>query len=125
MGGLTGSISGRQNFSGNSSIGRGASAYEVAVAEGYTGTEAEWLASLKGERGDKGDKGDKGDDGFYTHNQIAASSAWVINHLLGKYPSVTIEDSAGNVVVGDVRYESIDRVVVNFSCAFSGTAHLN
>lgn len=36
----------------------GKSAYEVAKANGYTGTEAEWLASLKGEKGDKGTNGD-------------------------------------------------------------------
>lgn len=29
--------------------GKGDSAYEVAVANGYTGTETEWLASLKGD----------------------------------------------------------------------------
>ena len=32
----------------------GASAYEVAVKNGYSGTEQEWLHSLKGEKGDKG-----------------------------------------------------------------------
>jgi lysophospholipase L1-like esterase len=32
----------------------GASAYEVAVAEGFEGSEAEWLASLKGETGAMG-----------------------------------------------------------------------
>ena len=42
---------------------KGLSAYEVAVKEGYTGTEAEWLASLKGETGTTGPKGDKGDTG--------------------------------------------------------------
>lgn len=64
---------------------RGHSAYQVAVNEGFAGTEAEWLESLKGEKGDKGDsayeealkngfegteaewleslKGDKGDKG--------------------------------------------------------------
>lgn len=36
----------------------GKSAYEVAVANGFEGTEDEWLASLKGEKGDKGDKGE-------------------------------------------------------------------
>ena len=53
----------------------GDSAYEVAKANGYSGTETEWLASLKGEKGDtgatgetgatgpKGDKGEKGDKG--------------------------------------------------------------
>jgi len=48
----------------------GKSAYEVAVDNGYIGTEAEWLVSLKGADGApgtdgaKGDKGDKGDDGL-------------------------------------------------------------
>lgn len=42
---------------------KGKSAYEIAVDEGYTGTEEEWLASLKGEDGDPGEKGDKGDPG--------------------------------------------------------------
>ena len=32
-------------------IAKGLSAYEVAVLEGYTGTETEWLASLKGAAG--------------------------------------------------------------------------
>ena len=36
----------------------GKSAYEQAVAAGFTGTEEEWLASLKGEKGDKGEDGD-------------------------------------------------------------------
>ena len=33
----------------------GKSAYEIAVANGFNGTEKEWLDSLKGEPGDKGD----------------------------------------------------------------------
>ena len=35
----------------------GLSAYEVAVKGGFTGTEAQWLASLKGESGDTGENG--------------------------------------------------------------------
>ncbi len=42
---------------------QGISAYEVAVADGFVGTEVEWLASLKGNTGDTGAKGDKGDTG--------------------------------------------------------------
>lgn len=34
---------------------QGKSAYQVAVENGFTGTEAEWLASLKGPKGDQGD----------------------------------------------------------------------
>lgn len=47
----------------------GKSAYEIAVENGFEGTEEEWLASLKGQDGkdgadgEKGDKGDKGDAG--------------------------------------------------------------
>ena len=41
----------------------GASAYELAVAAGFTGTQAQWLASLKGEKGDTGLQGPKGDTG--------------------------------------------------------------
>lgn len=35
----------------------GISAYEVAVKNGFVGTEEDWLLSLKGEKGDKGDTG--------------------------------------------------------------------
>lgn len=49
-------IQGRQGAQGNS-------AYEVAKANGFVGTETQWLASLKGEKGDKGIKGDRGEKG--------------------------------------------------------------
>lgn len=41
----------------------GLSAYEVAVANGYTGTETEWLDSLVGPEGPQGIAGAKGDTG--------------------------------------------------------------
>ena len=41
----------------------GASAYEIAVENGYTGTEADWLSSLKGEKGDAGEQGIQGIQG--------------------------------------------------------------
>lgn len=42
---------------------QGLSAFQVAQESGYTGTQAQWLATLKGEKGDRGDKGDKGETG--------------------------------------------------------------
>ena len=51
----------------------GKSAYQVAVDNGYIGTEAEWLASLKGERGEPGEAGYtpiKGKD-YFTDAEIA------------------------------------------------------
>lgn len=41
----------------------GLSAYEVAVVNGFIGTPAQWLASLKGPKGDKGDSGSTGPQG--------------------------------------------------------------
>ena len=42
----------------------GLSAYQVAVSKGFTGTEAEWLLSLKGAKGDTGTTGARGDTGL-------------------------------------------------------------
>lgn len=53
----------------------GKSAYEVAVKNGFEGTEEEWLASLQGEQGIQGEKGDKGDAFTYsdfTPEQLAS-----------------------------------------------------
>ncbi|MCG8397248.1 hypothetical protein LWS67_11840 [Bacillus atrophaeus] len=50
----------------NVSIVTGKSAYDIAVDNGFSGTEEEWLASLKGEKGSTGATGaigDKGDTG--------------------------------------------------------------
>lgn len=41
----------------------GQSAYALAVQLGYTGSEAAWIASLKGAKGDKGDTGAQGPKG--------------------------------------------------------------
>ena len=41
----------------------GDSAYEVAVENGFAGTEAEWLSSLVGAKGDTGDTGPQGIQG--------------------------------------------------------------
>ena len=41
----------------------GESAYEIWLEEGYIGTEADFLAWLKGEQGEQGPKGDQGDQG--------------------------------------------------------------
>ena len=66
-----------------------------------------------------------GGDKTYTHNQRSASASWVITHNLGKYPSVAVQDSAGTDVVGEVEYNTTQKLTITFSSAFSGTAYLN
>ena len=61
----------------------------------------------------------------YVHTQTVAAAVWTITHNLGKYPSVSIVDSANDEVIGEVRYTNTNQVVVTFSAAFSGKAFLN
>lgn len=55
-------IQGPQGIEGASGSD-GLSAYEVARKNGYDGSEAEWLSSLKGATGETGPQGPKGDTG--------------------------------------------------------------
>lgn len=89
-------------------------------------------AGAQGPSGPKGDKGDTGDQGLpglsgvsYTHSQAVPAATWTINHNLGRFPSVTVVDSAGSVVAGNVEYVSNNTVVLYFSAAFGGSAYLN
>lgn len=52
-------IQGLKGDTGNN----GKTAYQVAVINGFVGTESDWLVSLKGEKGDQGIQGVKGDTG--------------------------------------------------------------
>ena len=60
----------------------------------------------------------------HIHTQGTVSSTWTINHTLGGRPSVTVVDSAGTVVFGEVQYLSNTQVRVLFSAPFSGSAYL-
>ncbi len=61
----------------------------------------------------------------YVHEQAQVSDVWTITHDLDKHPSVTVVDSAGTVVVGDVQYIDNSNIIITFNGAFSGTAYLN
>ena len=64
-------------------------------------------------------------DKNYVHNQTAASALWTVTHNLGKYCSVTVVDSGGNIIVGNVEYVSINKLLIRFSSAVSGKAYCN
>ena len=61
----------------------------------------------------------------YIHDQAVAASVWTINHNLGKYPSITVVDTGGNVVSGTYTYVDENTIVAEFNAAFKGTAYLN
>lgn len=66
---------------------QGDSAYEIAVKNGFKGTEAEWLESLKGSDGKDGADGSNGTDGKdgFTLEEL-------INYYLENNPGSTVED---------------------------------
>lgn len=69
--------------------------------------------------------GGGGGDATHVHDQSSASSIWTIAHALGKYPSVTVVDTGGSIIMGDVSYPSVSQVAVEFTSATSGKAYLN
>jgi hypothetical protein len=84
---------------------------------------------VQGAQGPQGPQGPAGANGIdrntYVHNQNVPSAVWSIAHNLGSYPSVTVIDSAGTTVVGDVTYVSANAITITFSGSFSGQAFLN
>ena len=64
-------------------------------------------------------------DKHFVHTQNIASDIWEINHNLGKYPAITIVDSAGTLVVGEILYLSLNSVRITFIGGFAGKAYFN
>lgn len=102
----------------------GDSAYEIAVANGFVGTEAEWLESLKGEPGEPGEFQVTG--ASYTHTQVNPALTWTVQHNLGYYPSVDVWDDEGNLVLGwKITWESTQILLLTFPMLQSGKAIAN
>lgn len=66
-----------------------------------------------------------GTDKNFIFTQSSASDTWTINHTLNKFPSVSVVDSAGSIVIGNVTYNSTSQITLTFSASFSGKAYLN
>jgi len=66
-----------------------------------------------------------GGDLNFTYTQSSAAAVWNITHNLGKFPSVSILDSAGTNVIGQVDYTNDNELILTFTAAFAGVAYLN
>lgn len=64
-------------------------------------------------------------DKNFIHRQQSASDTWTVVHNLGKYPSITVVDSAGTVVTGEIVLQTTEQAVISFNGAFSGKAYCN
>ena len=67
----------------------------------------------------------EGSDKTYRHVQIVVIDTWVINHNLGKYPTVAVVDTSGAVMIGELHYTTLSKVTITFSAAVSGEAYCN
>ena len=70
----------------------GASAYEIAVQHGYSGSETAWLESLHGADGAKGDAGASGKDGADGFSPVAKVEK------SGSVVTITITDANGTTI---------------------------
>ena len=82
----------------------GKSAYEVAVANGYSGTQTQWLASLKGADGAPGKDGSAGKDGQTWQPYIADDKHWHIRLI----NSVDMPSIVGVITQGNANDLTMD-----------------
>ena len=64
-------------------------------------------------------------DKNFVYVQATSSDIWEITHNLNKYPAVTVVDSGGSVVIGEIVYIDKNNVRITFASAFSGKAYFN
>ena len=65
------------------------------------------------------------EDKNFVFTQIAASNVWIVDHNLGKFPAVTIVDSAGTQVIGEIEHINQNQTRISFSASFGGKAYFN
>ncbi len=102
---------------GNSGTG----ALQAFAADGFgriTGTRAPTTDDLP-----------QGVSHFYDRTLVftqgTASTSWSIAHNMGKFPSVTVVNTAGDEVEADVTFIDANNLSLAFASAFSGSAYLN
>lgn len=66
-----------------------------------------------------------GGDKHHLHSQATPESVWLVQHNLGKNPAVTIVDSGGTEVMGEVVHNSNLQLEIRFSAVFAGTVYCN
>ena len=65
------------------------------------------------------------DDANFVFTQGIPSATWNITHNLGKFPSVSVVDTADQLMYGDTEYFNENSLTITFSAPFSGKAYLN
>lgn len=61
----------------------------------------------------------------YIHTQLSAASVWDITYPMLFQPAISVIDSGGTEVVGDIQRITLGHLTVTFSAPFSGIAYLS
>lgn len=61
----------------------------------------------------------------YIHDQLSPSDTWVVPHNLSFLPNVSVVNSSGELVHGEVRYTSPNVITIYFTSAFTGKVYLS
>ncbi len=61
----------------------------------------------------------------FVYAQNTPSDTWTISHNLTFHPNVTVVDSGGSVVEGEISYPTPTTVLLTFRSGFSGKAYLS
>lgn len=100
----------------------------MTVLKIYNENTDQWEPVVVGKQGPQGIQGPQGPQGEtsprYSHEQTSASSTWVINHNLNKYPIVAVIDSSGTEVFCNTEHTSKNQSILYFTAAMSGRAEL-
>jgi hypothetical protein len=96
----------------------GMSAYQVAVANGFVGTEDQWLESLQGDPGPASVS--------YDFNFAIPSTQWVVAHNLGTYAISEVQtfNQSGVPIEGHVQYPDANTVTVDWYYPTAGSARI-
>lgn len=92
----------------------------AAIVIGLSGVVTVTVA-LQGTRGPPG----PGGGSTFVFDQVVPAANWIIAHNLNRFPSVSVADSSGRLVEGDVDYIDGNTISVGFVGGFAGTAYLN
>lgn len=113
----------------------------------YPEIDTTLLPGVPGQRGPRGARGPEGLQGpvgpqgpsiseqeildvvipavSYKHMQIAPATIWTIAHNLHFLPNVTVFDSGGTQIEGNVTHNNTNSLSIQFSAAISGNAVLS
>lgn len=78
---------------------------------------------VQGPQGPPGTPGSGGPGGsHYEHTQTVPSATWQVAHALGYRPNISVINTGGKVVYGDLQHDSNNLAVITFPSPIAGTA---